>query len=466
MLDAGSSHTQITMFKMDKNKFHSTNYLTQINSQRVEGGITEHNDTDDLIDQITNIAHPIEDKSKIYLYLSATAGFRLLNLTDHAKVSGLFRLINKTFHDKLDPINVKSIKIITGKEEALFCWISINYLNETLFNENHKTIGILDMGGASAQIAYESINKMKNENENENENKNENENVDHFNMFGFDHSIQLSSSLCFGNDQARIRYYYLLITSSKEQEGNDEINDPCLNKNAKIIISNELFITNQECLKAKNVLNLNQNQNYTLTGSYDSGKCKSLIHQLLDLETCKQNYVYCFNPQVNLPPDNRTKFYAISTYYYTFNILGLNHSKISNNKFHAEMDKYCNKDYDQLNQSFNGSNLYLKYYCFQLNYVYGVLNQIYKFNDWENIEFINNISNYKLNWSFGYMINATNYIHSSIEKVLPFSYFLFILIFLSIVLSVNFIYLIYKSIKTRKSVNKNSININEDTEMK
>ena len=464
MLDAGSSHTQITMFKMDKNKFHSTNYLTQIDSQRVEGGITEHNETDDLIDQIKNIANPIGDKNKIYLYLSATAGFRLLNITDHEKVSGLFRLINKTFHDKLDPINVKSIKIITGKEEALFCWISINYLNETLFNDNHKTIGILDMGGASAQIAYESINKIKNGNEIINRSESGNGNVDHFNMFGFDHSIKLSSSLCFGNDQARIRYYHLLIT--KEQK-NNKIDDPCLNKNAKIIISNELFIMNQECLKAKNGLNLNQNENYTLTGSYDNAKCKTLIHQLLDLETCKQSYVYCFNPKINLPPnDINIKFYAISTYYYTFNILGLNQTKISKDKFDVEMDKFCNKDYHQLDQSFNGSNLYLKYYCFQLNYVYGVLDQIYKFNHWENIQFINNISKYKLNWSFGYMVNATNYIHSSIEKVLPFSYFLFILIFLSIVLSINLIYLIYKSIKKRKSVNKNSININEDTELK
>ncbi|KAL5966027.1 Ectonucleoside triphosphate diphosphohydrolase 4, partial [Taenia solium] len=44
---------------------------------------------------------------------------------------------------------------VSGYFEALFGWITVNYLLGNLVDPPHHTVGMLDMGGASMQIAYE-----------------------------------------------------------------------------------------------------------------------------------------------------------------------------------------------------------------------------------------------------------------------------------------------------------------------
>ena len=45
-------------------------------------------------------------------------------------------------------------RILSGEEEASFGWLSINYIMST-FERSAPTLGIMDMGGASTQIAFE-----------------------------------------------------------------------------------------------------------------------------------------------------------------------------------------------------------------------------------------------------------------------------------------------------------------------
>lgn len=94
----------------------------------------------------------------IHLFMLGTAGMRDLGRTDRVKQSDLERTINTylegTPYKKEDP----PYKTITGEEEAAFGWISANFLLGT-FSElgqtsSSQTRGYLEMGGASAQIAF------------------------------------------------------------------------------------------------------------------------------------------------------------------------------------------------------------------------------------------------------------------------------------------------------------------------
>merc|ERR550525_1174141 len=45
-------------------------------------------------------------------------------------------------------------EVLGGEEEAVFAWISMNFILEAIFEGYKKTSGILDMGGASMQVAF------------------------------------------------------------------------------------------------------------------------------------------------------------------------------------------------------------------------------------------------------------------------------------------------------------------------
>ena len=96
------------------------------------------------------------EKTRIYVY--ATAGMRLLNDIDQERV------LNATtaYLKEHSPFKVKpgNVRIIDGIEEGIFGWISVNHLLGNFIN-NRPTVGALDMGGASFQIALEVTPKEK-----------------------------------------------------------------------------------------------------------------------------------------------------------------------------------------------------------------------------------------------------------------------------------------------------------------
>lgn len=80
----------------------------------------------------------------------ATAGMRVVSvpraaqIMKHAKVA-----IKKSRY--FIPGNVE---IISGQDEAIFGWLSVNYALGRLNQSNQDTVGVLDMGGGSLEIAF------------------------------------------------------------------------------------------------------------------------------------------------------------------------------------------------------------------------------------------------------------------------------------------------------------------------
>jgi Golgi nucleoside diphosphatase len=87
------------------------------------------------------------------------------------------------------------VQTITGQNEALFAWISVNYLNGSLSQGAHDFIptqGIIDVGGASAQIAYEDEKATQTA-----------YSITKLHIFDKDYKLYLNSVLRAGQDQAR-----------------------------------------------------------------------------------------------------------------------------------------------------------------------------------------------------------------------------------------------------------------------
>ena len=59
------------------------------------------------------------------------------------------------------PFDLRDASTIDAKEEAIYAWVTANYLNRNLTTKTgNGTIGILELGGASGQIAFVPQNQM------------------------------------------------------------------------------------------------------------------------------------------------------------------------------------------------------------------------------------------------------------------------------------------------------------------
>jgi hypothetical protein len=90
-------------------------------------------------------------------FKGATAGLRLINITDPLYIASLLNGI-RTYFSTLGLLFCApetQVRIISGSEEGLSGWISVNILMKQLFQNNKplETYGVLEMGGKKIYFA-------------------------------------------------------------------------------------------------------------------------------------------------------------------------------------------------------------------------------------------------------------------------------------------------------------------------
>ena len=87
----------------------------------------------------------------------ATAGMRLLEASHQAEIlSSIDRYLEST------PFGSTSTRVISGAEEGLYGWITVNYiLGHLEHGGRFPTVGALDLGGASTQITFQPLDFPK-----------------------------------------------------------------------------------------------------------------------------------------------------------------------------------------------------------------------------------------------------------------------------------------------------------------
>lgn len=203
------------------------------------------------------------------IFLMATAGMRLL---PKVQQSALTREICSYLRSNTEfslPDCDLHIQVIPGETEGLYGWIATNYLlggfdhpDDHNHGKGHSTYGFLDMGGASAQIAFA---------------PNATEAVTHANDLKLlrmrtldgecsEYKVFTATWLGFGVNQARESYVKKLIDSYDPAA--KEIPDPCLPKGLRTTTSGDLV----ESAKPTSL---------TLLGTGDFTSCLKQTHPLL-----------------------------------------------------------------------------------------------------------------------------------------------------------------------------------------
>lgn len=254
VFDAGSSGTRVYVYKWDSaehvlKKGHEKKLqsLPDIKTdkewiKKVHPGISTFGDRPEcvgpdhlkeLVDFALDIV-PKKDVESTPIFLLATAGMRLL--PDHQRAALLEHTCSyfqRNTKFQLPDCGVH-VQVIPGETEGLYGWIAANYLlggfdkpDDHVHGKDHHTYGFLDMGGASAQIAF-----APNATEAE-------KHADDLKLLrlrkvngeSLEYRVFVTTWLGFGANEARRRYVTRLLEASP---GVDELPDPCLPVGIKV----------------------------------------------------------------------------------------------------------------------------------------------------------------------------------------------------------------------------------------
>lgn len=261
VLDAGSSGTRLYVYRyktaayvQEKEDVKELARLPKIKTKgkwhhKKKPGISTFGEKPELVGtdhlkELLEFAQGIVPKEEIKetpIFLLATAGMRLLPSYQREQVlKNVCSYIQQNYHFLLPDCDLH-VEVIPGETEGLYGWIAANYLlggfdkpDEHEHGEHHSTYGFLDMGGASAQIAF-----APNATESE---KHANDlkllRMRKVNGESVEYGVFVTTWLGFGVNEARRRYVAKLLEASL---GMHEILDPCLPDGLTIKPTGELI---------------------------------------------------------------------------------------------------------------------------------------------------------------------------------------------------------------------------------
>nr|XP_035124470.1 protein CC2D2B isoform X3 [Callithrix jacchus] len=393
VLDAGSSHTSLYIYKWPAEKENDTGVVHQVEECRVKGpGISKYvqkvNEIGMYLTECMERAREVIPRSQHQetpVYLGATAGMRLLRMESEELADRVLGMVERSLSNY--PFDFQGARIITGQEEGAYGWITINYLlgkfsqKRRWFSiipyktDNQKTFGALDLGGASTQITFVPQNQTIESTDN----------ALQFRLYGKDYNIYTHSFLCYGKDQA----LWQKLAKDIQVASNEILRDPCFHPGYKKVVNvSDLYKT--PCTKRFEMTLPFQQFEIQGTGNYQ--QCHQSILELFNTTYCP--YSQCAFNGIFLPP-LQGDFGAFSAFYFVMNFLNFTSEKVSQAKVTEMMKKFCSQPWEEIKTSFTGvKEKYLSEYCFSGTYILSLLLQGYHFtaDSWEHIHFIGKLS--------------------------------------------------------------------------
>ncbi|OUM63655.1 hypothetical protein PIROE2DRAFT_43261, partial [Piromyces sp. E2] len=317
-----------------------------------------------LMDPILNII-PAEKINSTPVYIYATAGMRLLKENErNAILSEACSYLKKNYNFLVKDCD-KQIVNISGEEEGLYGWLGLNYLkngfsssSSTMKKSNNQNIipsyGVLDMGGASTQIAYDISSFIDKPSKEENVIKTE---LHKITGEKTTYNVYSTTFLGFGMNETRRRYLEALLntkTSGKYYEL--IVNDPCLPVDSK-----------QNEFKPVDLLALGKDYEISdwridVKGTGDLDKCLADVYPLLNkTEPCKKEP--CLFNGVHTPVKDFSKmpFYGISEYWYTSHDVHKQGGAYNYDKFYNAAKNLCKTDWNKLDKNYKDGQYSLIY---------------------------------------------------------------------------------------------------------
>ncbi|KAF2291909.1 hypothetical protein GH714_036079 [Hevea brasiliensis] len=314
----------------------------------------------------------------------ATAGMRLL---DSEVQDRILESCRKVLRKSGFKFRNDWASVITGSDEGVYAWVVANYALGTLGGDPSETTGIIELGGASAQVTFVSNDPMPPE-------------FSRTVKFGnITYSIYSHSFLHFGQNAAfeALRESLVSVDYQPASESLEKgiFVDPCIPKGySHAMESWKLSPGSME--KNKILSNLHARGNFS--------ECRSaaltLIQKGKEQCSCQQCYIgSTFTPKL------QGKFLATENFFYTSKFFGLGPRAFLSDLIVAG-EHFCGEDWSTLKKkhhSFDSDDL--MHYCFSSAYIVALLHDSLGIAlDDERIGCANQIGNIPLDWALGAFI--------------------------------------------------------------
>ncbi|XP_068180843.1 ectonucleoside triphosphate diphosphohydrolase 3 [Antennarius striatus] len=421
VIDAGSSRSTVYVYDWPGEKENETGVVTELMNCKVAGeGISTmkvdpQKDADlwqgfkICMDKVIKII-PAKKHKATPLFLGATAGMRLLEELDKQRSNEIMASLTEYLSSM--PFDFQNASIISGQEEGLYGWVTVNYLmgnflERNLWNtyirpEGAETSGSMDLGGASTQIAFAIQDDLIGPD------------YMHVKLYGYPYNVYTHSFLCYGRNEAEKRILERVIQEARDP---NYIINSCfpVGYNATITASS---VYDTECTKKPK--DYKPDQELFIVGDGDSDKCRDIVESIFDFKTCSSPQ--CSFNGVEQPPVTGG-YMAYAGFFYVARALGINGTS-ELEQFNTSVTKFCTTHWKVLKDEKSWvADRHLKAYCFAAHYIFILMTKGYKFDKetWKNINFVKEVKTTSVGWSLGYMLTMSNMIPSEVKKIPPMS---------------------------------------------
>jgi golgi apyrase len=364
ILDAGSSGTRLHVYRwLDSEVARQTANESTLHSlpsletharwtKKIHPGISSFSETPYLVgpDHLQPLLEHALDIVPSYavretpIFLLATAGVRLLPDLQRNELLKQICTYTQNHYQFLLPACHLHIQAIPGETEGLYGWVAANYLVGGFdapaahnHGKGHHTYGFLDMGGASAQIAF-----VPNATEVE-KHANDLKLLRLRTLDGRqkDYRVFVTTWLGFGVNEARRRYQEELLRTSAGDTV-FKIADPCLPAGIEMTAKGSVI---------SGAVNLPAGEPYLLgTGRFD--ECLRATYPLLDKEAPCED-VPCLFHGVHVPAIDFdvNHFIGISEYWHTtHDIFEMEYEDQAQdfNTYQQRANSFCQQDWESI----------------------------------------------------------------------------------------------------------------------
>ncbi|XP_029917067.1 ectonucleoside triphosphate diphosphohydrolase 7-like [Myripristis murdjan] len=362
------------------------------------------------------------------LYILCTAGMRLLPDSQQAAI--LEDLVTDVPLEFDFLFSRSHAEVISGKQEGVYAWIGINFVlgrfdhadeedatvEVTTGSQNQqpisrrRTVGIMDMGGASLQIAYEVPSAVTFSSPQEEEAAKSL--LAEFNL-GCDvehtqhvYRVYVTTFLGFGGNMARQRYEDQLVNSTlaknrllSAQTGLSEDKpylDPCLP-----VGLSDTVVRDDHMLY--------------LRGQGDWARCQEAVRPFLGLHNGTMSPRGVYQAPIDF---SNSEFYGFSEFYYCMEDVLRMGGQYDSEKYSRAATDYCTTKWSTLKQRLD-SKLFstqadlsrLKYQCFKSAWMYEVLHSGFRFpTDYPSLKTAQLVYDKEVQWTLGAILFKTRFL--------------------------------------------------------
>ena len=156
VIDAGSSGSRFHIYSYDLDASKTPIQIKEIWSNSISPGISTIKPEPKISALYLEKLLKNAPQAHIPVYFYSTAGMRLLSKSRNNQI---YQLVREWFAHQ-DNWRLLDARTISGQEEGIFAWLSVNYQLNLLKPSKKPSVGIMDVGGASVQIVIPVKNKV------------------------------------------------------------------------------------------------------------------------------------------------------------------------------------------------------------------------------------------------------------------------------------------------------------------